>query len=418
MSEPLFVPLTSEALAAEIRAAASAICYAAPGIHPAPAEALIEAARTLGADLITVCLDFDERVLRMGFGELQCVQKLRHAGIVVRTVPGLRTGLLIVDGRGFVFTPIALLLEKDTPDAPALNAMRLSPEQATEAMARLSPAAKMIAVLFAKTPEAEKQLREQAIEVPSSIVSNDQVQRADENLKAAPPVSFDIARQVRVYSAYLQYVEMKLSGASIQRRRVAIPEAVQKLGGGKDLEGRLRTTFELIEKRSDLSSKALDAKLATIRKDFTRSLGKAHGRVVLKSAKAHLDVRLADFKADLEKHQASVENKLQETLDASLKQIIDLYVPAVLANPPDAMRGSYAKIDRATAQRWLNYELSRVMPKASDLVQRMALDVRYMDVTFETLNRPDFLETLQQAYPDREWSHAHDEFRAAGQGEG
>jgi hypothetical protein len=41
-----------------------------------------------------------------------------------------------------------------------------------------------------------------------------------------------------------------------------------------------------------------------------------------------------------------------------------------------------------------------------------------MDVTFETLNRPDFLETLQQAYPDREWSHAHDEFRAAGQGEG
>ncbi len=50
-----------------------------------------------------------------------------------------------------------------------------------------------------------------------------------------PPVEFDIARQVRVFNAYLQYVEMKLSGAAIQRRRFAIPQSIQKLGGSKDL---------------------------------------------------------------------------------------------------------------------------------------------------------------------------------------
>jgi hypothetical protein len=33
------------------------------------------------------------------------------------------------------------------------------------------------------------------------------------------PVRFDIARQVRVFNAYLQYVELKLTGAAIQSWR-------------------------------------------------------------------------------------------------------------------------------------------------------------------------------------------------------
>jgi hypothetical protein len=50
----------------------------------------------------------------------------------------------------------------------------------------------------------------------------------------------------------------------------------------------LRTTFELIEKGSKLSSKPLEDALNDIRKNFTPSLGKDHGRVVLKAAKPHL----------------------------------------------------------------------------------------------------------------------------------
>ncbi|MFZ1092935.1 MAG: hypothetical protein WAN75_27560 [Xanthobacteraceae bacterium] len=41
----------------------------------------------------------------MGFGELSAVEILREAGIVVGSTPGLRTGLIIVDGEGYIFTP-------------------------------------------------------------------------------------------------------------------------------------------------------------------------------------------------------------------------------------------------------------------------------------------------------------------------
>src|SRR5258708_14977361 len=106
-----------------------------------PANAMVDLAGRIGPDLITVCLDFDERVMRMGFGDLAAVKSLRDAGIEVNSTPGLRTGLVIVDHEGYIFTPTALYLEAEDRPADAPNAMRLSQDQVTEALARLSPAA-------------------------------------------------------------------------------------------------------------------------------------------------------------------------------------------------------------------------------------------------------------------------------------
>jgi len=47
----------------------------------------------------------------------------------------------------------------------------------------------------------------------------------ERRLEEAPPVRFDVARQVRVFNAYLQYVELKLTGAAIQRHRLSIPSS-------------------------------------------------------------------------------------------------------------------------------------------------------------------------------------------------
>jgi hypothetical protein len=279
MTPPLFRSLDSAAIAEDIRAAKFSVCYASPGIQIEPANAMVDLAGRIGPDLITVCLDFDEQVMRMGFGDLAAVKSLRDAGIEVNSTPGLRTGLVIVDHEGYIFTPTALYLEAEDRPADAPNAMRLSKDQVTEALARLSPAAKAIAIAFAKTDQEKERIREQAIEVPSAKVADEGFAAVERRLEEAPPVRFDIARQVRVFNAYLQYVELKLTGAAIQRHRLAIPASIQKLGGSKDIEGRLRTTFDLIEKGGGLSSKALEGALTDIRNNFTPSLGKDHGRV-------------------------------------------------------------------------------------------------------------------------------------------
>jgi hypothetical protein len=378
MTAPLFRSLDSTAMATDIRAAQHSVCYAAPGIQSEPANAMVDVARRIGPDLVTVCLDFDERVMRMGFGDLAAVKTLREVGIVVNSgfgdlaavktlrevgivvnsTPGLRTGLVIVDHQGYIFTPTALYLEAEDRSAEAPNAMRLSKDQVTEALARLSPAAKAIAIAFAKTDEEKQRIKEQAIEVPSASVADEDFAAVGRRLEEAPPVRFDIARQVRVFNAYLQYIELKLTGAAIQRHRLAIPASIQKLGGSKDLEGRLRTTFDLIEKGGKLSSKSLEDALNEIRKHFTRSLGKDHGRAVLKAAKPHLEKRLAKFRDKLKAHQEKVEKELQVQLDESRKQIVDYFVPRVVASPPDAMRGQFLKSGETEARLWLPSNVS------------------------------------------------------------
>lgn len=417
MTNALFCSLDSLAIATAIRAAEHSVCYAAPGIQIEPAKAMAAAASRIGPELITACLDFDERVMRMGFGDLAAVKTLRDAGIVVNSTPGLRSGLIIVDHKGFIFTPTALYLEAEDRPVDAPNAMRLSKDQVTEALARLSPAAKAIAIAMAKTDEERDRIRKQAVEVPSEPVAAPTFQEIERRLTEAPPARFDVARQVRVFNAYLQYVELRLTGAAIQRHRLAIPPSIQKLGGTKDIEGRLRTTFDLIEKGGKLSSKTLEDRLNQIRKSFTPSLGKDHGRVVLKKAKPHLEMRLEEFKCDLEKHQETVEKELQGQLDESRKQIVDYYLPIVIKNPPDAMRGQFLKFGKDEARTWLNSELDRVFPRAEVLIQKMQLDVRYKDVTFETLNRGDFLEVIQTAFPHLNWGKAYSDFRAAGERE-
>ncbi len=414
----LFCHLSSADISDLIQATKGSVCYAGPGIQREPAKAIEEVACRIGPELITVSLDFDERVMRMGYGDIAAVQTLREAGIVINSSPGLRSALIIVDGEGYTFTPTPLYLEAETTDRLARNALRLSPDQVAEALARLSPAAKAIAIARTTDPAEKAHIANLPIEVGGFQVDETQFRRVDENLKEAPPVRFDLARQVRVFEPYLQYVELSLTGAAIQRYRLAIPASIQKLGRSKDLEGRLRTTFSLIAKGEKLSSKPLQHALDEIRKNFTPSLGKDHGRVVLKSAKPILAERLEAFRKKLQEHQQQVGAELQKHLDESRQTMVDYYLPRVMETPPDALLGQSlaGKATENGARQWLNAELERVFPSADSLIQVMCLEERYKDVTFETLNREDFLQSVKEAFPSVDWDRAYEEFRAAGEG--
>lgn len=413
----LFCHLSSVRIAELIRTAEGAVCYAGPGIQQEPARAMAEVASRMGPELITVSLDFDEHVMRMGYGDIAAVQMLREAGIVINSSPGLRSALIIVDGEGYTFTPTPLYLEAESVTDSARNALRLSPGQVAEALARLSPAAKAIAIARTSDPEEKARIASLPVEVGATQVDESRFKQVDENLKEAPPVRFDLARQVRVFEPYLQYVELSLTGAAIQRHRLAIPATIQKLGVSKDLEGRLRTTFDLIEKGGKLSSKPLEDALNEIRKNFTRSLGKDHGRVVLKSAKPILIERLEAFRKKLEEHQKQVGVELQKHLDESRQTIVDYYLPRVMDSQPDALLGQSlsGKATENGARQWLDAELDRVFPSAESLIQVMRLEERFKDVTFETLNHKDFLQSVKEAFPNVDWDKAYEEFRAAGE---
>jgi len=413
----LFCALNADGMAALVRQAIRRICYACPGIQPPVAGAIVEALGRLPPDGVTVSVDFDERVMRMGYGHIDAVRLLLSAGVPVRNSPGLRSAVLVVDDQGFVFTPTALYLEREPQSEETPNAIRLQPQQIEAVLLRLSPTARAEALAQAQDEQQRSALTAIPLEVGVHTVPPEQFTRVNDSLKQVPPVQFDVVRQVRVFEPYLQYVELSLTGAAIQRHRIAIPKGIQKLGNAKDLEGRLRTTFELIERSSKLSSKALEAELNDIRRDLTPSLGKEHGRVVLKAAKPHLTKRLAEFHVKLDDHQEKVKEELATKLGESRRQVVEYYLPLARANKPDALFGQLLSgiPTDDDIREWLHSELEPVFPKAKALIQKMALEERYKDVTFETLNRPDFLNSVKEAFPRIDWDKAYNEFKAAGE---
>lgn len=405
-----FENLTSDSMADLVAGAERSVCFASPGLHDSLAKAIAAKAAKIGSELITVCVDFDERIFRMGFGTLEAVRALRQVGISVTSTPGLRMGLLIVDDQGFIFTPTALLLEGESNNGRGMNAMRLMPAQAKEAMARLSPAAKAVAIVLAKTEEERQTIRQVAVEHTPEPIKDDAVAEVTKAIQAAPLVKFDVARKVRIYNAFLQYVKVNLKNASIDRKRIAIPASILALGGTEGLNGRLKSTFDLIEKSSAISSAPITKKVEELRKSYTPSIG-GSDRVMLKSAKPQFEKRVAEIRVELEAYQAKLQTMIEAELAKSKEAIVKFYEPIAQENPPDAAHGRFS----SDVGAWLQHELERAFPSAGALVSKMALEVDFKDVTFETLQAPKFLEALKTAFPERNWDKAHEEYQAAGE---
>lgn len=411
----IFTSLSADSISKHIGKATRRVIYIAPGIWDKAASALAELKVSMPDLLIEVSLDFNEHTLRMGYGSLKAVQVLKDTGITVNHSPGFRSAILIIDNHGWVYTPTARYLEPEPQSLETPNAIHLTEQQINEIAIRVSPHAKKTAIKSASSPEEKERLESILMETGETPVSDHQYSQVCEEIEIAPPVGFDITRQVRVFEPYLQYVELTLTGAAIQRHRVRIPNSLQNLIGAEELEGRLHTTFDLIEKSDALSSKPLEEQLNQIRKDLTPSLGKNHGRVVLKSAKPLLIKRLNELESNLEEHRTKVKAALDAKLEESCKQVVEYYFPLAKENPPDALVGGLLKVDDEAIRSWLETELEASFPNADELISGMDLEDRYKDVTFETLNQPDFLESVQQAFPRINWDRAYNEFKAAGE---
>lgn len=415
MAQQLFTSMSDDKMASLMAAAEHEIVVACPAIRSKTAAALVSARDAVGPAHLVIVVDCDDEVFRLGYGDFNAVQSIRDAGLEVRHAPGLRVGVLVCDDRAWVFSPTALFVQPELHSDETPNAVELRGVDVQRILWRLVPHAER----EPPTDEMPEDLREEAagcgVEVGVEPLDDHTVEETRNSLELAPPLPFDVSRQVRVFTPYIQYVEIRLLGAAIQRHRVEIPKNIQGLGTTAELEGRLRTTFDLIEKNSQVSSKQLEDELAEIRKNFTRALGKPWGRVLLRSVRATFDERIEAFRKKLEEHQAKVKKQLDDILNKSRDNVIDYYLPHVQASPPDQLIGQLIQPNPTEdgCRAWLDGELSRVFPVPGDLISDMRLEVTYRDVTYETLTEDGFGDALRKAYPHVDWDKPFDEFNAA-----
>jgi hypothetical protein len=414
MSDHTFLAISDKRLPVLIRAAQRRVILAIPALHETTGKSLIDAHRRLGGGGVRVVIDCSEKVFRLGYGRFDAIEALVAAGCDVRQSAGLRVGVLIVDDRGWLFAPAALYVEDEVHSDETPNAVCLRGGDVEALAASIAPEmAEDPSRPNTREPGDSADLRQP--EVGIEQVTTKQMARVGEGLSVAPPVPFDIARQVRVFEPYLQYVEISLRGCAIQKHRVQLPKSILAIDSGGDIANRLRTTFDLIEKSSAVSSEALDRELLPIRDNFTRSIGKPWGRVMLKRVRPLFDQEVQGFRGKLKAHEAVVRDKLQSLIDESKKQVIEAYLPLLQKRPPNAILGQIMRSQptEGDLRQWLDTELQVVFPTANELVSEMALDVTFRDVTFETLNEEGFGKKIQDAFPQVDWDKPFEEFIAA-----
>ena len=415
MVSQVFTSMSSAKMAKLIRSAHTRVSLVGPAIRMDTANAVIAARDELGSDRVSVVLDCDEEVLRLGYGAIDALKQLRDSGCEVGQCAGLRIGVLVCDERAWVFAPTALYVQPEVHSDETPNAVELRAADVERIVWRLLPAERETAAAEGPLQPVEEDPQQVEAEIGHDLVSGPDVARVEDGLKVAPPIPFNIARQVRVFQPYIQYVDISLTGCSIERRRTEIPKSIQGVGAAAEIENRLRTTFDLVEASSEVSSKELDDRLRNIRQDFARPLGRPWGRVILRAQRPRFDERIAELRDQLDKHKMTIEAELKKQLDLSRDQVAEYYFENVKKSPPDALLGGLFSAEPTDddIKKWLDLELAGAFPDPRSLVADMNLHVQFRDVTYETLNEPGFAKALKKAFPGVDWDKPFDEYKAA-----
>lgn len=110
-----FAVASDEALVELILRAKSRLVVIAPALTSPVAEAVSSRFDDLGQLGITVILDSDPEVYRLGFGDQEALETIRKASdnslFDLREQPGVRIGLVISDDATMIYSPVSKNIE-------------------------------------------------------------------------------------------------------------------------------------------------------------------------------------------------------------------------------------------------------------------------------------------------------------------
>lgn len=346
---------------------------------------------------MTVVLDVDPEVYRLGYGNIEALERLEPVaatfGTMVTRHKGIRVGMVIADDRTLVYSPTPQLIEAGPrrPDAP--NAIMLG----------------------APPPQVERELGAGPDGVKERRIGQDkatqaEIQAVSKDLKQNPPQKFDVARTMRVFNSVIEFVEFELLGTYIDRKTVAIPKHLSGIADEKTRE-QFRQSFTILPANHKLSGEHLQHDKKLITKKYLRPL-KDFGAVLLRAQKEVFLKDVEGLKASVEEFGKKVKGELQAEMDKQRVSLSKALLPLVKRRPPkEWCRSDGTKPDAETLEQFLSEDLRRAFGTADDLVKEMQVRVVIKGVTWEMLNDKNFLAVAKEALP--EYKAIYDEFDAA-----
>ena len=408
-----FCAIDDNALIGLIRSAQKRIVFVAPGLHKNVAEALGKRFKEVDKLDVTVVIDADEEVCRIGYGDEEGLRLLneyaRQNFIGLRAQPGLRVGVLLVDEQPLIWSPTPRSVEqppssdshKDSPFATAQdlmpNGLMLGPNPAKQL-------AKAIAAEGSNSNPMES-------EVGKRAVSPEQVEKTLNELKKNPPIDVDLARITRVFSTKLQFVELEVKGAKLSKTQLTIPSELLNADAKGDLkeliQSRLRAFADLkgeeIEvpaylhgnpaldaAQQPIMEKVSEASLQRLRNDIEKRFLfdiTGFGRLIAKDEKDEFEARVEAYKVQVLAHWEGLRKRIEQQANEIIDEAVDLVIER-------AKRSGAAKLPNPDEIRKV---LHQGLMKAKD--DTPTIKLVFKDVTYEQTQSKDFRQKVEKALP-------------------
>jgi hypothetical protein len=395
-----FTVASDAALVDLIRKAQSRLAVIAPALTKQVADALVARLGEQDQLYLTVVLDADPEVYRLGYGDPEALEIIRSASVEaqfdLREQQGVRIGVVISDETTMIFAPVSRNIEAGSTTEEKPNAVLLC-GPATERLAQATGIA-----------EGETEIGQQGLE-PSRVV------KMLANLKANPPKPFDIARRLNVFTSRVQYVEFKVSNYRLNRRQIKLPDdfvGVDDTILREQISGRIRAPFETLGKMKllvkfednlqemEIDEKSLEKERRSIEDDFTYPLAH-HGRIILREDRDRFDKKVKRFETIVEAYHAALKDRFEEAREGFKKRIREEFTPRWKANPPARfLRWGYEKTEGK-----IRIEIDKLADKVFD--EALVFDpplvrVNYKGIAFENIMDADFVANLKAIMEKRE----------------
>ncbi len=400
-----FTNVDDGVLVRQISSAMQRVVFIAPGLRKPIAEALAAAFQRLTGK-VTVILDVDAEVCRLGYGDDKGLEFIKRAaeqaGTSVLHQPGVRIGLLIVDDNTIVYSPVPLLIEagSEQPDKP--NAIVLS---------GAVPAAIEVACGLSAGGDRLRQVGKDNLNTAA-------VEAVKADLKANPPKEFNIARIERVFNSALHFVELKIQHYRLQTKKVTLNAELFALADHY-LEERIENTFrpfddaalltvaipKLLADGSEVPNETetfgpdvIDLERERLKKTFLFDVPR-FGVVIRRANKNEFEEQLKLLEQKLKLYATAVKETIKGHLDKAKDQLKKSLAERLSQNPPAVWKKYLDRdtISKEEAEQLITHQLDKSFaPIGSDFQPEIRWI--YKDVTYETIHNGEFRTALEKQF--------------------
>jgi hypothetical protein len=402
----LFTVASDETLISMISTATERLVIVAPGLSREVAVALADRIEEDGGPQeLSVTLDVDPEVCRLGYGDIESFDLLRPALVartrVLQTQKGVRIGLVVADSDVLVYSPTPRLIEAGSNSDEKPNAIRITgigPQELAFACG-----ANDIQVLGLGQ------------EVGLKIADETTVEETKADLEENPPRKFDLVRLERVFNYKLEFVEFSIEQFRLNTRSVSLPARLLGLAD-KDLKDRLRNTFRLFESgvpfkfeipdpanpeiKLQVTEKWLADEAARVRNDYFIPLGSSsYGNLILKRKKSDFQKEVARLRSLLDSYANMVRTSIAAEIQGTRDSLIRALYPIVKVTPPaDWVKHSvFGRLSDGEVRQRLEEEVDHAFEKVKESFSPR-LTCIFKGVQYETITEDKHFKERIEKY--------------------